>query len=80
VIAFSSDFLEKIIYQYDNGGIEGFTNSTLLYFYDEDTNKTCRYFSSRNYIKKTNYSFRLLAFKLTFVIIYQVSYKNKVIF
>ena len=60
------------MYIFDNGRIEGFTNSTLLYFYDEDKKTTCRYFSSRNYIIKTNYSYRLIALKLTFVIVYQV--------
>ena len=73
IIAFSSDVLEKFMYLIEYGRIEGFTNSTLLYLHKENKNESCRYFSSKSYIENDDYFYRLLAFKLTFVILYQVN-------
>lgn len=62
------------MYVIENGTIQGFTDFSLLYGYNDQTNTTCRYFSSRNFnnFKHDEYYYRLLSFKLAFVVIYQV--------
>ena len=74
IIAFSSDFLEKIIFFIENRKFENFTDADLLYEHDNSTNKTCRFFEARynsDINTKTYHFYRLIALKLIFVIVYQ---------
>ena len=74
IIAFSSDFLEKLIYLIQNKKIQGFTESNLAYSTNFHTNQTCRYFESQYHgdINSETYQhYRLIVFKLFFVLIYQ---------
>jgi len=53
IIAFSSDFLEKILYYFEKKTVVGFKKANLLYSKYNATNvilKECRYFESKHII------------------------------
>ena len=78
IIAFSSDFLEKLIYLFENHTIDGFTEKNLLYstmVINNNYTTACRYFESKYHgdIKTHTYHYsRIVVLKLIFVIVYQV--------
>ena len=80
IIAFSSDFLEKFIYLIENHTISGFTEKNLLYttmLINNNYTTACRYFESKYHgdiNTHTYHYYRILVFKLIFVIVYQVNY------
>ena len=74
IIAFSSDFLDKLFYVLETGSIEGFTDDNLLYSNLGGLNGTCRYFESKYHGEistETARFYKQIALKLVFVIVYQ---------
>ncbi|XP_052832861.1 anoctamin-7 [Octopus bimaculoides] len=73
LIAFTSEFLPKMLYQYTHSyDLEGYTNFTLAYSPNGTLSEECRYFAFRG--KEGHYTiffWRLLASRLSFVIIFE---------
>ncbi|CAI9741493.1 anoctamin-7 isoform X1 [Octopus vulgaris] len=73
LIAFTSEFLPKMLYQYTHSyELKGYTNFTLAYSPNGTISEECRYFAFRD--KEGHYTiffWRLLASRLSFVIIFE---------
>lgn len=79
IIAFSSDFLDKIAYYFEKNTIDGFTEKNLLFSNitssSPTSNITCRYFETKYHgdINTNTYRYyQIVVLKLIFVIAYQV--------
>ncbi|XP_024086456.1 uncharacterized protein LOC106670115 isoform X2 [Cimex lectularius] len=73
LIAFTSDFIPRLVYQYDNSGcLKGYVNFTLAYSPKGSLTKECRYqdFRDRNGFKTVFY-WRILAMRFLFIIIFE---------
>ncbi|THD26545.1 Anoctamin [Fasciola hepatica] len=73
IIAFTSQFLPKLLYQYEiNQDLRGFTNFTLAWSPPNSTRLDCRYPAFRdNNGEYTMFYWRLLALRLVFVILFE---------
>lgn len=75
LIAFTSEFLPKLLYQYDyNWELSGYINFTLAYSPNGTLSQQCRYRGLRDENgKHTPFFWRLLAVQFAFVIIFEAS-------
>nr|XP_014270362.1 anoctamin-7-like isoform X5 [Halyomorpha halys] len=73
LIAFTSEFLPKLLYQYEyNWNLEGYINFTLAYSPNGTLRKQCRYRGLRDeHGNHTPFFWRLLAIQFAFVIIFE---------
>lgn len=72
LIAFTSEFLPKLLYSYSNKNLYGFVNYTLAWSPEGTMNRSCRYTAYRD--SKGNltlFYWELLAIRLGFVIIFE---------
>ncbi|XP_023234951.1 anoctamin-7-like isoform X2 [Centruroides sculpturatus] len=72
LIAFTSEFLPKLLYSYNNNSLHGFVNYTLAYSPEGSMNTTCRYTAYRDPKGNlTTFYWELLAIRLGFVIVFE---------
>ncbi|XP_023213768.1 anoctamin-7-like isoform X2 [Centruroides sculpturatus] len=78
LIAFTSDFLPKLLYQYDySWDLEGYVNFSLSWSLNSSLLESCRYHGYRD--EEGNFRpffWRLLAVRLGFVIIFEVIFED----
>jgi len=75
LIAFTSEFLPKLLYQYEyDWNLMGYVNFTLAYAPPGNMPQQCRYRGLRDDKgNQTPFFWRLLAVRLAFVIVFEVS-------
>ncbi|PIK58315.1 putative anoctamin-7 isoform X3 [Apostichopus japonicus] len=72
LIAFTSQFLPRLLYHHDCGTLQGYTNFTLAYSPENSTHQECRYQDYRDDEgNHTIFYYRLLALRLGFVIVFE---------